>query len=302
MPGWRPAVHTGIHLGPDAVYAVGLTRRRGRLSLTHCSAIALDEAPRLPEALADREGRRPLARALRQLRTLGLPRGRPCLSLTGPAAFVRRRPIVPRSKSGSRDHLRWEAEQLLGEDLKEYVVDFRTTRRNGFVVAARREIRERWTALCRESGLGDPRFEMTCFALCKALKAGGAASGQGAELVVHGEAGGTRAVLLRDGDYQVEREWPRDGRDGDGLAGSLARMCEVEPGVGSRVPAVWLSGPEGPALAEGLDGLAEMVGALDPFEGLTRSPAASRGLSTSELPSCAFAVAAGLAYCSTEEV
>ena len=202
MPGWRPATHTGIDLGADAVYAVGLTRRRGRLSLTHRLAVPLDEAPRLPEQLADESGRRPLARALGELRALGLPRGRLCLSLTGPGTLVRRRPILPRSKAGSRDHLRWEAEQLLGEDRKEYVVDLRVTRRHGFVVAARREIREGWGALCRESGLGDPRFEAACLALCRALKAGGAASGRGAELIVHADARGTRAVLLREGDVR----------------------------------------------------------------------------------------------------
>lgn len=300
MRGWRPATHTGIDLGADAVYAVSLTRRRGRLSLTHRLAVPLDETPRLPEQLADESGRRPLAEALSELRARGLPRGRLCLSLTGPGTLVRRRPILPRSEGGSRDHLRWEAEQLLGEDRKEYVVDLRVTRRSGFVVAARREIRERWGPLCKESGLGDPRFEPACLALCGALKASGAASGRGAELIVHHEARGTRAVLLREGEYEADREWPADDHD-DGLAGNLAGMCEAFLGKGSRVRALWLSGPQGPAGAEALDGLADEVGPLDPFGGLTHSLAASRGPSAGERPSCAFAVAAGLAYRSTEE-
>ena len=71
--------------------------------------------------------------------------------------------------------------------------------------------------------------------------------------------------------------------------------------MGSRVRALWLSGPEGPAHAEALEGLAGKVGPLDPFGGLTHSLAASRGLPAGERPACAFAVAAGLAWRSTEE-
>ena len=301
MPPWRPATHTGIHLAADAVYAVGLIRRRGVVSLTHCAAVPLDEAPRLPEQLADGQARLRLVAALRELRALGLPRGRLCLSLAGAATLVRRRPVQPGSEAAGLDHLRWEAEQLLGEEVKEYIVDLRVARRHGFVVAARREVRARWAALCRESGLGDPRFEMTCFALCRALKASGSASGRGLELIVHVDAGGARSVLLREGEYEAEREWPGAGGEGQGLAGSLARMCEEELGEGSRLRALWLSGPEGPARAEALNGLAGKVGVLDPFDGLSPSPAVSRALSTSERPSCAFAVAAGLAYRSTEE-
>ena len=301
MPGWRAATHTGIHIGAHAVYAVGLTRRRGRLSLTHCAAVDLESAPRLPEQLADEGGRRPLAGALRELRSGGLPPGRPYLALTGAAIFVKRRPALPGAGAGSRDHLRWEAGQLLGDDLKDYVVDFLVTRRHGFVVAARRQLLDRWRALCEESGVGAPGFDMASLALCKALEGSGAASGQGVELIVHGEACGARAVLLRDGEYEAERAWSGDGQGGDGLAGSLARMCEEELGPGKGPGALWLSGPEAPARARVLAGLAGRVAVLDPFGGLKPSPGASLALSRGGRPSCAFAVAAGLAYRSASE-
>ena len=102
--------------------------------------------------------------------------------------------------------------------------------------------------------------------------------------------------------YEADREWPADDHHGDGLAGDLAGMCEEELGKGGRVRALWLSGPEGPARAEALDGLADVVGPLDPFGGrLTHSLAASREPPAGERPACAFAVAAGLACRSTEE-
>ena len=292
MLGRRSPTHTGIHFGADAVYAVGVTRRRGRLSLTHCSAVALEKAPRLPEQLADEDGRRPLAAALRELRALGLPRSRPCLALAGPATLVRRRPVLPGAGAGSREHLRWEAGELLGADLKDYVVDLLVTPRYGYVTAARREIFDRWAALCRESGLDPPRFEMASFALCRARADGAGAPGEGEELILHAEAGGVCAVLLRDGEYEAERT----RSSGGGLAASLAEMCEQELGPGKEPRALWLSGAEGPARAAAVAGLAATVAPLDPFGALARSPGASRGLAASGRPSCAFAVAAGLAY------
>lgn len=299
MRGWRATTHhTGIHFGADAVYAVGLTRRRGRLSLTHCSAAALEKAPRLPEDLADEDARRGLAGALRQLRDLGLPRGRPYLPLGGAATFLRRRPVLPGAEAPSRDHLRWEAGQLLGDDLDDYVVDYLVTRRHGFVAAAHRELLARWNALCEESGVDAPGFDMASFALCHALEGSRPSAAEGVDLIVHGEARQARAVLLHEGEYEAERVLPADGRGGEGLAGPLKEMLEEE--LGEEPPrALWLSGPEGPVHAEGLAGLADSVAVLDPFSGLDRRPEASRGLERSGRPPGAFAVAAGLAYRST---
>lgn len=299
MPGWRATTHhTGIHFGADAVYAVGLTRRRGRLSLTHCSAAALEQAPRLPEDLADEDTRRGLAGALRELRALGLPRGRPYLPLGGAATFLRRRPVLPGAEGPSRDHLRWEAGQLLGEDLDDYVVDYLVTRRHGFVAAAHRELLARWNGLCEESGVDAPGFDMASFALCHVLEGSRPSAAEGVDLIVHGEARQARAVLLRAGEYEAERVWPADG--GGGLAGPLTEMLEEELG-GEPPGALWLSGPEGPAHAEGLAGLAGRVALLDPFTGLACRPEALRGLERSGRPPGAFAVAAGLAYRSTLE-
>ena len=300
MPAWRATTHhTGIHFGADAVYAVGLTRRRGRLSLTHCSAVALEKAPRLPEDLADEEARRGLAGALRELRELGLPRGRPYLPLGGPATFLRRRPVLQGAQAPSRDHLRWEAGQLLGDDLDEYVVDFLVTRRHGFVAAAHRELLARWSALCEESGVDAPGFDMASFALCHVLEGSRPSPAEGVDLIVHGEAGEARAVLLRAGEYEAEKAWPADG-SGGGLAGPLTELMEEELG-GESPRALWLSGPEGPDHAEGLAGVAPSVALLDPFSGLACRAEASRGLERSGRPPEAFAVAAGLAYRSTLE-
>ena len=91
---------------------------------------------------------------------------------------------------------------------------------------------------------------MASFALCHALEGSRPSAAEGVDLIVHGEARQARVVLLRAGEYEAEWVWPADGR-GDDLAGHLREMLEEE--LGEEPPrALWLSGPEGPAHAEGL--------------------------------------------------
>lgn len=297
MLGSGTARGTGIHVGAEALYAVELSRRRSRVFLARCATVPLEAPPRLPEQLADDDGRARLVAALRDLKARGVEGRRPFFSLAGTATFVKRRFALPGAEAETREQLLWEARQLLEEDLDDYVVDVHVTRRYGFIVAARRQILELYGVLCREAGVERPGFDMTSFALCNALEGSGAAADRGTDLIACCDPSEARLVLLRDGEYEAESSWAWQ-REGAalGLSQELARLCAAELTEGERADRMWTAGTRAPADDGLLSRFASEVMPLDPFAGLTRTADAEADLDSSGLQARAFAVAAGLAY------
>jgi Tfp pilus assembly PilM family ATPase len=278
---------TGIHVASDGVYVVQLSRRGRRVSLARCTAVRLERSVTMPESLADSEARELLAEALRVLRRGGIDVARPYFALSGTACFIKRRFALPRSAEATREHLMWEAEQLLGPDVDEYVVDTLVTPRHGFFIAVRRQILDLHRALCRQARLGDPGFDMASFALCNALESCGA-GGAGVEVILQEEGHSARAVLLRDGAYEGESSWILDDQT---MTAGVTRLCQAELDEHESVPRMWLASG---GHAGGFDRVDEVL-ELDPFAGLSVPDSVRQTLNNAEVPPRAYTVAVGLA-------
>ena len=93
---------TGIHVVPDAVYAVELSRRRQRVSLSRCAVVRAERSLSMPESLVADEDRARLVEALRRLRHSGIDAHKPYFALSGPASFIKRRFVLPHSTEATR--------------------------------------------------------------------------------------------------------------------------------------------------------------------------------------------------------
>ncbi|MDA0335185.1 MAG: hypothetical protein O2782_08485 [bacterium] len=282
---------TGIHVAPDGIYVVQLSRREQRVSLARCTLVRLERTLTMPESLADDETRTLVVEALRVLHRGGIDVARPYFALSGTTCFIKRRFVLPHADGATREHLLWEAEQLLGADIDEYVVDTLVTARHGFFIAVRRQILDLYRVLCHQARLGTPGFDMASFALCNALENSGTGGG-GVEVVVQDDGNSGRAVLLRNGTYEGEHSWNLDESTAtDGITALLRAELEVNEAVAR----VWLAGPGGAVNGgAGLDGI-DHVAEIDPFAGLSVADSVRRTLDTSRVPPRAYTVAVGLA-------
>lgn len=279
---------TGIHLAPEAVYAVELVQRRGRTALQRCGRVRLEQPLELPDALVDGTTRADLVEALQTLQEGGFSLERPYFALAGTACFIKRRIVAPGSAETAREHLLWEAEQLLGADMDDYAIDTLVTARHGFFIAVRREILELYGVLCREAHAGKPGFDMTSFALYNAFERFGVA-GEGSEAILQVDGSGARMILVRDGEFEGETGWSGEAED---WSASAARWLEEEMVDGQERLRLWLAGGGATDVASRL---AESVDDLDPFDDLPMSTVARRTLDGADAPKRAWVVATGLA-------
>ncbi len=273
------------------MYVVQLSRREQRVSLTRCTVVRLERALTMPESLADDEARILLVEALRVLHRGGIDVARPYFALSGTTCFIKRRFVLPQADGATREHLLWEAGQLLGADIDDYGVDTLVTARHGFFIAVRRQILDLYGVLCHQAGLGKPGFDMASFALCNALENSGT-GGVGVEVVLQDDGYSGRAVLLRDGIYEGEHSWSLEE---SGVTDGIARLLRAELDENEAVPRVWLAGPgdtvNGGAGFDGIDHVVE----IDPFAGLLVADSVRRTLETARVPLRAYTVALGLA-------
>ena len=273
---------------PDGIYVVQLSRRGRRVSLVRCTVLRLERSVTMPESLVDDDARELLAEALRVLRHGGIDVHRPYFALSGTTCFIKRRFVLPQADGATREHLLWEAGQLLGEDVDEYVVDTLVTARHGFFIAVRRQILDLYRVLCRQARLGSPGFDMASFALCNALESCGA-GGAGVEIILQDDGHSARAVLLRDGAYEGEKSWVLDELT---VAGGVSRLLKSELEQNESVPQMWIAGTgDAGGGFEGVDSVAE----LNPFSGLTVPDSVRQALESAEIPLRAYSVALGLA-------
>ncbi|MFH1570261.1 MAG: hypothetical protein ABIL09_19875 [Gemmatimonadota bacterium] len=331
MFGSSPKSATGIHVADRAVHIVELARRRSETRLAHAVSLELPESLR-PNRLADPAAAAALRAALEQAR---LDRGfayRHCYyALDGGAFFLKRRPAIPDDPDETRQLLRWEATQVLADDLSEYVIDFLLTRRHGFLVAARRAAIDVVTATLRQAHIARPGFDVLPFALCNALELSGAATEEGVEILADLGADQATLIALADGELEdveicpYRRRWgvvaperpsPRAARAGseglfdeveaDDTAGevvghgercrmvaeAIERMAQAQGG--ERPGRLWLTGAADEVWIDGLSGTGlPRPRILDALAGMELSAPASRD---GAAPAGALAAAAGLAF------
>ena len=307
---------TGIHFDDRGLYAVELTRARGRTTLAGSVRVDLDAfaGVRSPTDYSLRAG---LTAALRKARNQrGMRFENPYATLRYGAVHLKQTPLFYRKDSKNRGQLEWEARQFLSDDIRSYTLDCFTTTRAAFVVAARREGIEEVAAICRGAGISRPRVDVPALALCNAAESCGALSTVGIDLVLDFAGDRVTMILLDggellavegcnwDGRYAPYGQGGLDTRNGDGqataaadpsrgklLSGSLRRMMDLELG-GEEPDRVWLSG------REALDGWSQEVEtrlslgskALDPFAKVDTT-----GVGEVDDP-FVFATAAGLAF------
>lgn len=280
---------TGIHVSPEVVYVVELASKRRRASVRRCARVRLRNSVDMPEALVEENARAALVDALDALRQGGVDLSRPYFALSGTASFIRRHALIPGSDEATRDHLLWEAAQLLESEVGRYTIDTLLTARHGFFIAARQQILELYGVLCQQADIGRPGFDMTTFALCNALESSGT-GGRGTEVILHEDGDGVRAVLLRDGSFEGERVCREDEKE---PAEHLSRWISTELTDEGAPRRLWRSGDSDDPIA--LGGFSS-VEDLDPFAGVPMSETAEQTLQSSETPPGAWAVAAGLAF------
>ncbi len=293
---------TGVHITDGALYAVQISRRRKKVSLSACARVVLPRPLQLPEELAEDVERAALASALRQLSSAGVECQRPYFGLGGTSSFVKRRFLIPGSSVDTREQLLWEARQALEEDYDDFVLDVLQTSRYGFVVAARREVLELYGVLCRQAKIGKPGFDMIPFALVNALEGGGAATGEGSDLIVQLANRQGRAVLVRDGEFEAEAVWDWEDDDDAMTAERIEQLRSyieglLDMGQGTETAdRVWLASESAHDAAEHLTGLGRSISPLDPFAHMSRRTRAEEALEQMPGGGPALAVAAGLAF------
>ena len=308
---------TGIHFDDRGLYAVELTRTRGRTALAGSVHVDLEAFARV-EGPTDSSLRAGLTAALRKARNhRGMRFENPYATLRYGAVHLKQRPLFYRKGSKNRGQLEWEARQFLSDDLRSYTLDCFTTTRAAFVVAARREGIEEVAGICRGAGISRPRVDVAALALCNAAESCGASSPVGINLVLDFAGDRVTMILIARGELLAVEGCNWDGRyapyaqgaldiqgesgpaataaanptRGELLSESLRRMMDLELG-GEGPDRVWLSG------REALDGWPQEVEttlsldskALDPFANVDTT-----GADEVDEP-FAFATAAGLAF------
>jgi Tfp pilus assembly PilM family ATPase len=297
MFGARQRKATGIHIADRVLHIVELTRRRGDLRLTGLVQETLPFACS-PARLAGQE-RGELARFIRRVgQERGLAYANPALALGAHAFLLKRRAWIRGSEELNRDHLRWEAQQVLPDRLSEYLLDFARTPRGYFLVAARKRALRQYRALCRKSGLKRPLFDVGPFALYNAMESSGKLAAEAAELLVDISPPEALVLLLDAGELQAvgacnwEGESPQARREA--LAERVQQLVESES---SQKPGrLWLSGsgagdPEWGALLR--ERIAAPQELFDPLSGVDLE-LAEEGITPAIRAACA--VAAGLAF------
>lgn len=300
MFGARQRRATGIHIADEGLYLVELIRHKGELELRHLVREPLP-AGLTPARLTSDEARKELAQFLKQTGAAHELRFKnPCLALGRQAFLLKRRPRIQGDDRVNREHLWWEARQVLPDRFSEYALDCVRTPHYYFLVAVRRRMLGCYAALCREAGLSGPLFDVGPFALYNALEASGALGGEGAELLL--DIGAAEAIILLINFGQLQAVSSCRWEEGAGAAARIEALAEairqlLDAESGTRRPQhLWLSGAAaaddfwGAALKDRLAAEARM---LDPFQGV------AAGLAAEELPlpaRAAFGVAAGLAY------
>jgi len=308
---------TGIHVADGAVHLVELCRTRRETVLEQALCLDLPDLTQLVE-LGSPEHRDQLAAVLRDARAeWGVGFASTYFALDGQAVWLARRPVVPGDEGGSRDLLRWEAEQALADRLPEYVIDYLLTRRHGFIVAARRAALDLVGQALARAQVAKPGFDVVPFALCNALELSGALSGEGLEMVVHLAADEATIVAVCDGELEDVEVCPLSAPEGElaplaereeGLfdddAGSVSarRQQRLREAVGdvvrSRGPQgapdrLWLAGDVDADLVAALGEDGGRPRELDALAGMPRS---GDGAAAAAAAPGRFAVAAGLAF------
>ena len=307
---------TGIHFDDRGLYAVELTRARGRTALAGSARVDLEVLAGADRA-ADSRLRTGFAAALKKARGhRGMRFENPYAALQSEAVHLKQRPHFPVANSKSRGQLEWEARQFLPDDLGSYALDCFTTTRAVFVVAARREGIEEVAAICRAAGIPRPKVDAAPLALCNAAESSGASSPVGIDLVL--DFAGDRATMILldrgellaveychwDGRYAPYARGAVDIHEGGGAAATAAdpdrgeqlsrsfrRLMELQLG-GEDPDRVWLSG------REALNGWRQEVEARLSLGSRTLNPFAEVDTPGAEevADSFAFATAAGLAF------
>jgi Tfp pilus assembly PilM family ATPase len=226
---------------------------------------------------------------------------RPCLGLNYRAFFLKCRPLIHpltqrrQGRSAHQEHLWWETEQFLGEDLEGFSVDFALVGQRGFIVAARRAVLAQYLELGNRVGIDDLEFDIEPFALYNAAEGSGLLKAAARALLVGLEPGGAHVLLVEDGELEKVQHLTRKAGEAGRLVDLVERGVRQIDGVGTRaadVPPVWIAGVDAPRVAAALEErLGRPCAPFTPFEGIDTSacPAARAA-------GPVFAVAVGLAY------
>ena len=312
---------TGIHFDDRGLYAVELTRARGKTALAGSVRVDLEVSAGVDRS-TDSSLRTGFTAALKKARGhRGMRFENPYATLQSGAVHLKQRPHFSVGNSNSRGQLEWEARQFLPDDLRSYALDCFTTTRAVFVVAARREGIEEVAAICRGAGISRPKVDVAPLALFNAAESSGASSPLGIDLIL--DFAGDRATMIlfdrgellavefcnwggRYAPYAQgvvavheggEAAATADPGRGEKLSGSVRRLLELELG-GENPDRVWLSGREAlegwPREVETRLSLGSRT--LNPFADVDTAGAGD------VTDSFAFATAAGLAFRGLSEI
>lgn len=295
MFGSKPQKATGVHLAAASVRLVEVAARDGGWGLVGIARRPLD-APVLDE-LADADGRESLVQALGQLRRMqGLGRGQTLVAVDGDAVLLKRRPLVDARPEVNRQHLIWEASQVLPGEAAAYFVDCLCTDRYGFVAAVPRRLVGACEEVFKRARMQRPIVDVAPFALFNLLEALGLADADSTCIVEPGEEG-MRAVLAGGGQLLAVETCPwEEGADTEArletTVAAVHRLWNLEL-VDEGPAQLWLVGPAAVDMAVPLTArLDRPCQALDPLAHMDCG-----AVEDEALLQCGpeFAVAAGLA-------
>ncbi len=299
MFGAKERTATGIHLVDNTLWIVQIA---GVEEVTELHALvqhALSGSGRLDGAGGTEE----LTQALLQVQQdRGLSFENSVMALPQEAFMLKSRPLVVAGEKANREHLLWEAKQVLAGDPNAYSIDFALTRHSGFVVAAHRHVLDLYLDVCNRGGIKNPDFDIPPFALYNAMEVADLLADEQDILALDIEPLGACAILVRGGEMAgvASCSWDEDVEVSSRISDleECLGMLLKEGDEGARPERMLIAGTaaiEGHWSMELAENLGLSGALMDPFRGIDISPLAAADASL--LPSRSkFAISAGLAF------
>ena len=292
MFGFGKKSATGIHISGSTVRVAALGTGRGGVWPLAMVESQLEQ-PFDPDGLANDDRRVELAETLADIADeSGIDYRNTSISLDRRLALVKRRPMLVGGERENCEHLRWEAEQLLGGEHGDFGLDFVLTPEWGFVVAVRYSALDLYLDLGQEAGVGRLDVDIAPFALYNAGERAELLPGEDFEMLLYTDVGEAWLMLMGQGEPVAVGScvWDEEDEVGAVIEGAARKLLQDS---GEGVQRVWGAGAGDMAWGEELAGcLGAPCSILDPLAAV--DPDLLDDDATPEQRS-AYAIAVGLA-------
>ncbi len=169
-----PGVTIGLDIGAHSIKVCELSGTPGKFKVERFGIFTLSEA-----ALIEDEFQKPseiVDGILEALKQSGIKSKQMCVGLFGPNTMTKRLNVPEGTKEEIEDHIHWEAEQYITFGADDSQIDFHLIGDNegggkdALVAAAKNEVVENFTNVCKEAKLTPKIVDLNVFALANVME------------------------------------------------------------------------------------------------------------------------------------